>query len=104
MPAGMPTLRERFVEEFSNLVAERDPRKMGIKAIFNALMRGYPGRTNLSTPKEFMTWFMKLNIGDLIEINGFGVLRIKTVLAIQEKIKTTDGMEEKLLEGCSKIT
>lgn len=102
-PARSPTLKERFVEEFSELVEGRDPRKMGIKAIFNTLLRGYPGKTISTTPEKFMKWFMSLTIWDLIDINEMGPIRIKTVLAIQERIQGTDGLHDRLLQNCDKI-
>ena len=103
MPFRRPTLKERFVEEFSDLVEGRDPRKMGIKAIFNTLLRGYPCETASTTPEKFMKWLMSLTIGDLIDINEMGPIRIKTVLAIQERIQGTDGLQGRLLQNCDKI-
>lgn len=104
MPVRSPTLKERFVEEFSDLVEGRDPRKMGIKAIFNTLLRGYPSKTISTTPEKFMKWLMSLTIGDLIDINEMGPIRIKTVLAIQERIQGTDGLQDRLLQNCDKIS
>lgn len=103
MSVRRPTLKEKFVEEFSNLVEGRDPRKMGIKAIFNTLLRGYPGKTVSTTPEEFMKWFVNLTMGELIDINEMGPIRIKTVLAIRARILGTDGLQDRLLQNCDKI-
>ncbi len=97
------TLRDHFIREFSPMVEDRGQCAMSIKGIFNVLMRGRPSEISDWQPKDFLDWFVHCTDEDFACIRGLGVERIAIVKDIQKAMQSTDGLREKLLNGCTKI-
>ena len=98
------TLRDRFMDEFKYLVEGRGQTSMSIQGIFNAVLRRLPIPSRLYDPEEFLNSFMECSEADFLEMRGIGVERVVVLLDIQKAIQSTDGLRERLLNGCERIS
>ena len=96
------SLRERFIREFTPIVEGMAMTSMSIKGIFNALQRAADTDTNLD-PRLFMNWFMSRSRRDFIKMSGFGPARAQVCLDIQNKIRKSRYLREKLLFDCKTV-
>lgn len=99
------SLRWRFVDEFFPLVSNRSQTAMSLIGIFNALLyHGFATSDRYTqSPKSFLEWFMACDIGNFIDVKNLGPERITICIKIQDQIKNTPSLKDKLLDGCKTI-